>query len=309
MQRTARPAALVALACLGALLTAGSSPVSANRAADAASHGYYVATADRAHADRLGCHQAGRSGRISLFFGEPRLVGGAYGASLWDAPDLTLDQIEEWVKWFVAGYARCRATGDFLYVGVGTSNAGIDAHGWIREHGLRWAASVAQLDAWSVAHHPDAVRVRGAYHAQPGWASFEQTHRWIQGYSEDYRGWRYLHYTGSASGGWSQAQVWHLTGGHQIALVQPPPGQVTAWRQVAGYGYRHHGGTGLHIAGAVSLAWFIGDASAPAGCAGTPIVGHVQRDLAGVSAAQPNSELMFQLRRDLDDLVREGAPA
>jgi hypothetical protein len=277
--RCTRLAAVIALTTAAAAIATGSQPASARQPLTVTG-GYYVATADWDQASQLGCDQAGSSGRVSLYFGEPRMVAGAFGASLWGAPDQTLHQIEEWVKWFIIGYARCRAAGDFMYVGVGTSNSGIDSDGWIREHGMHWSMSVESLDTWATAHYASAARVRGAYDAQPSWASYEQTHRWMQGYGDN-PGWRYLFYSGSADGcpqtepqalaangacdnGWTQADLWHLTAGHQISLTIPQidaasGASAAQWGQISEYGYRYQDRSTMYFSGVTTdISWFTG---------------------------------------------------
>ena len=62
----------------------------------------------------LGCYNAGKSGRITLFFGSPTSVAGTYGATLWGAPDLTVSRSATASRRSCAATpsaARTRATG------------------------------------------------------------------------------------------------------------------------------------------------------------------------------------------------------
>ncbi len=112
---------------------------------------------DDASAAQLGCFQADKSGRMTLFFGAPTTVRGGYGATLWGAPDLTIHEIGERIKSVVRGFAYCRQNASHrLLIGMGTSNSAIDGKddAWLRAHGDLWSRTVEALAAWVNRYYP-----------------------------------------------------------------------------------------------------------------------------------------------------------
>jgi hypothetical protein len=240
---------------------------------------YYMETADLGQAAQLGCNQQGRSGRMTLFFGAPIKFGASgalnvrYGATLWSAPNQTLNQIEEIVKWFIIGYAQCNTGNNKLLVGVGTSNSEVNGDTWIREHGKAWSISVSNLQGWAQANYPDEAAVYGGYDAEPPWSTYSQAYQWMQGYAYDNPSPRLLHYNGSADGcpqtssengpclnsanGWNQEALWHLADEVPTSLAIPQiygegGGNAAAWSMISRYGYRHHNGHSIPFVGVMS---------------------------------------------------------
>lgn len=222
---------LLSVLC-GAALLAGACQPQVNTQ----TRSYYMARATAADASRLGCFNANRSGRMTLFFGAPTTVDGTYGATLWGAPDRTTAGISRSVQSFIRGYAYCRTNARYrLLVGVGVSNSAIDgkSDAWLRAHGHAWATMVAALNRWAATYYPGQAGVYAAWDVEPSWSSFAKVDQWMSGY-DGTRGRTLLYANSSADGcptttatngpcnnGWNQARVWHLTWEHDPSLPIP----------------------------------------------------------------------------------------
>src|SRR5690606_35697428 len=140
----ARPArwtaAVVCALAIGATASCHKPPSAETRS-------YYMGRTGLSDAAALGCFNADKSGRLTLFFGAPTTVGGGYGATLWGAPDLTVHQVGERVKNVVRGFAYCRTDPSHrLLIGMGTSNSAIEGRSdaWLRGHGEAWARKIGR---------------------------------------------------------------------------------------------------------------------------------------------------------------------
>jgi len=223
---------LAAFACAGVIGAAGAchKPQSAETAS------YYMARTSASDAAALGCFNAGKSGRMTLFFGAPTSVNGIAGATVWGAPDLNVHQIGQTVMDFVRGYAYCRTDPSFrLLIGVGTSNAAIDddADGWLYAHGRAWGTMVRDVATWVATYYPAHARIYGAYDVEPSWSSPWKAHHWTAGY-DGTPGRPGLYANASADGcptetatggacnnGWNQGWVWHNAWEFASALPFP----------------------------------------------------------------------------------------
>jgi len=197
---------------------------------------YYMARATAPDASRLGCFNANRSGRMTLFFGAPVTVRGAYGATLWGAPDRNTAEIGQTVQNFVRGYAYCRTDSRRrLLIGVGTSNSAINGRtdAWLQAHGAAWARMVANLNAWASKYYPGQAQIYAAWDFEPSWSSFAKADQWMHGYDIT-PGRRPLYANSSADGcptstatngpcnnGWTQNRVWHLAWRHDPSMPIP----------------------------------------------------------------------------------------
>ena len=197
---------------------------------------YYMARATATDAGRLGCFNANRSGRMTLFFGAPVPVHGSYGATLWGAPDRDTNGIAQTVQNFVRGFAYCRTDARMrLLIGVGVSNSAIDGRSdaWVQAHGRAWATMVARLDAWAATYFPGHAQIYAAWDVEPSWSTFAKADVWMAGYDRT-PGRRPLYTNASADGcptttaangpcnnGWSQQRVWHLAWEHDPAMPIP----------------------------------------------------------------------------------------
>jgi hypothetical protein len=223
---------LAASACVLAIGAAAS----CHKPPSAETRSYYMARTGLSDAAALGCFNADKSGRITLFFGAPTRVGDAYGATLWGAPDLTVSQIGARIKEVVRGYAFCRENSRHrLIIGVGTSNSTIDGRtdAWVRAHGGAWSRTVESLAAWAQGTFPGHVQIVGAWDVEPSWSSYAKAEQWMHGYDGN-PGRRLLHVNSSADGcptgssgngpcnnGWNQQRVWHLAWQHDPSLPMP----------------------------------------------------------------------------------------
>jgi hypothetical protein len=221
-----------ALACVLAIGAAGS----CHKPPSAETRSYYMARTGLSDAASLGCYNAGKSGRITLFFGSPTSVAGTYGATLWGAPDLTASQIGARIKEVVRGYAYCRTNARHrLIIGVGTSNSTIDGRSdaWVRAHGDAWSRTVESLANWAHGNFPGHAQIVGAWDVEPSWSSFAKAEQWMHGYDGN-AGRRLLHVNSSADGcptssagngpcnnGWNQQRVWHMAWQHDPSLPIP----------------------------------------------------------------------------------------
>ena len=130
----------------------------------------------------LGCYNAGKSGRITLFFGSPTSVAGTYGATLWARPTDRLqirDRIKEVVR---ATLSAARTSRHRLIIGVGTSNSTIDGRSdaWVRAHGDAWSRTVESLASWANGNFPGHAQIVGAWDVEPSWSSFAKAEQWMR---------------------------------------------------------------------------------------------------------------------------------
>ena len=226
------------------LLVVALLPLATNEPADAShvpasriTRSFYMGSASRDAAVLRGCNQGGKNGRMILYFGAPTRVDGAYGATLWGAPNRKIVGIRELVKDFARGYVWCRRSSSFrLQIGMGTSTSTIDGrtHSWLREHGRRWAEKVREAANWANRHYPKAVQIYAAWYAEPSWSGSSKANAWMHGYDVAFPRRRALFANFSADGcptssatngrcnnGWRQANLWHLAWQHDPALPIP----------------------------------------------------------------------------------------
>lgn len=197
---------------------------------------YYMARNSAADAAALGCYNSDKSGRVTLFFGAPTEARGWYGTTAWGAPDMHLWDIEQTVMNVIRGYAYCRGNPNFrLQIGIGTSNAGIDARParWQARHGQAWATSVRNVAAWANYYYPGVAQVFGAWDFEPSWSTFASANNWMHGY-DGRPGRQPVFINASADGcsttkadnnpcnnGWNQERVWHLAWAHDPSMPIP----------------------------------------------------------------------------------------
>lgn len=231
---------------------------------------YYMGDTGFTAARNLGCANADKTGRMTLFFGAPTAVAGTYGATLWGAPDRTAEQIGAVVKEFARGYAFCRrSTAYTLLIGVGTSNSGIDRRSevWLEAHGRKWASMVRNLRAWSDLYYRGRFSIYAAWDAEPSWSSYAKAEHWMHGYNS-LPGRVGVHVNNSADGcsttsssntacnnGWSQYWMWRLSWQYDPALPVPQVyttsgSMARQWHQIDLYGERR--GDGLHFYGVMA---------------------------------------------------------
>jgi hypothetical protein len=231
---------------------------------------YYMGDPGHAAARNLGCANGDKTGRMSLFFGAPVGVSGAYGATMWGASDRTAQQVAAIVKEFARGYAWCRRSTSYaLLIGVGTSNSTIDRRSelWLRHHGRAWASMVRDLRAWSDRYHRGYFSFYGAWNAEPSWSTYNKAEHWMWGYNS-LPGRVALHANNAADGcptststngacnnGWTQYWVWRLSWQYDPALPVPQiyatsGANARQWHQIDLYGVRR--GDGLYFYGAMA---------------------------------------------------------
>jgi hypothetical protein len=269
-------------------------PLRAHQPPSSVTRSYYIANEDFGQAHQLGCNQGGRSGYASLYFGQPTDVSGLYGATLFGAQNHSLNYIEEIVKWFIVGYSGCRAPGESMIVGIGTSNSGLDgkSDAWVRNHGRAWSVSVENLGGWANAHYP-SVSVYGAYDVEPGFSAFQKANLWMHGYDDDNPGRRPVLINGSADGcsqtssentpcnnGWNQFGVWHVAWDHIPSVPFPQiytnsGSMAWQWQKISAYGHRHQNGRSLFFVGVMSQH---GACEQFGGCSGTSNLWNEARD-------------------------------
>jgi len=228
-----RPARwLAAVLCALAIGAAGSCHVPESHV----TRSYYMARNSKDDAVLLGCRNADKTGRMTLFFGAPTWARGGYGATAWGAPDMHLWDIQNTVMDFIRGYAWCRTNSSHrIQIGIGTSNSTIDSRSvdWLQGHGRAWATSVRNVAAWANRYYPGVAQVYGAWDFEPSWSSFQKADAWMNGY-DGYPGRQPLFINASADGcstsnannsacnnGWTQQRVWHLAWEHDPSLPIP----------------------------------------------------------------------------------------
>jgi hypothetical protein len=286
-QRTRWVSALVCALALGAAASCHKPP-------SAETWSYYMARTGLSDASLLGCYNAVKSGRISLYFGAPTTVSGTYGATLWGAPDLTVGQIAARVQEVVRGYTYCRSDPTHrLIVGMGTSNSAIDnkSDAWLRGHGAAWSRTVESLAAWARTHYPGRAEIVGAWDVEPSWSTFHKAEQWMHGYDGN-AGRRLVHVNSSADGcptrgatngpcnnGWNQQRVWHMAWQHDPSLPYPQiyttsASQARQW-QLIDLWATTVAGDGMYFYGSMTQ-W--GACQQVGGCAGTDNTTHQGND-------------------------------
>jgi hypothetical protein len=236
---------------------------------------YYVATTDQGTLNHLGCETAmqGRQGRMTLFFGSPIDVNGAYGATLWGAPNQTTTGVGNLVKAFIQGYDGCASGSIFMRLGVGTSNCLIDPNApdsncvssasyktstWVRNHGKAWGQMVNSLGTWIAnTGHGDRVYTYAAWDTEPAWSSFARADAWMHGYDFDAPNEYALFANFSADGcptgtalnattnyscanGWTLYRMWHEAWDHAPSWPFPQiysSSLAQQWLRIGEYGY------------------------------------------------------------------------
>lgn len=280
-------AAVVAALAVGA---AGSCHVPPNYETNS----YYMARNAPADAVGLGCNNGNKSGRMSLFFGAPTVVGGTYGTTAWGAPDMRVQDVQRTVQEFIRGYVFCRANRAFvLQVGVGTSNSSVNGRtdAWLRAHGASWAAAVRDLAAWANRYYPGVAQVYGAWNVEPSWSAVNKADVWMHGYDAT-AGRRAMFVNAAADGcswtradnsacnnGWTQSALWHLA--WQIDPALPIPQiyltdgrQASQWKFIDLWGTVARG-DGIYFYGAMAQS---GACAQVGGCAGTNNTPHAAHD-------------------------------
>jgi hypothetical protein len=290
---------------------------SCHKPPNAITRSYYMARNGASDAASLGCFQGNKTGRMTLFFGAPTVVNGAYGATAWGAPNMRMWGIENTVKNVIRGYAYCRTNGGFrLQIGVGTSNSGIDGRGpaWLRGHGSAWATSVRNLAAWANRYYPGVAQVYAAWDFEPSWSSYASAEYWMQGY--DNRPGRQLLYANSSAdgcpqtsatngpcnNGWTQQRVWHLAWEHDPSLPIPQiytnsGSQARQWQKIDLWSTVNRG-DGMYFYGTLTQYGACRQVGGCSGVSNTPHEGHDQ--LRWVLAAdrrtnQPSIETMTDM--------------
>jgi hypothetical protein len=289
----------VGIAAISLLTVAVVSPVTSAQAMPAASpeywtRSYYVANPSVEAITHLGCYQSDVSGRMSLFFGSPTDVDGAFGATLWGGENRNVDQIGELVMNFVRGFVWCRQGGQQILVGMGTSTSGADdkPDEWLVGHGATWSTVVRDINAWADETFPGVAAIYGAWDAEPSWSAPNKAESWMAGYASvpEARG-LHTHFSadgcprdmsdnGACNKGWNQHDVWRLAWEYDPALPAP---QIYAtsgvnarqWQRIDEYGARYHD-DGMVFYG-VMTQW--GACSQRGGCVQTdnePFMGHDQ---------------------------------
>ncbi len=231
---------------------------------------YYMGDAGFAAARNLGCANGDKTGRMTLYFGAPTAVAGTYGATLWSAPDRTTEQVGAVVKEFARGYAFCRRSSSYtLFIGVGTSNSGIDARSevWVEAHGRKWASMVRNLRAWSDRYYRGRFSIYAAWDAEPSWSRYAKAEHWMHGYNSQ-PGRVGVHVNNAADGcsttssnnaacdnGWSQYWLWRLSWQYDPALPMPQIYTTTGsmarqWHQIDLFGVGR--GDGMYFYGVMS---------------------------------------------------------
>lgn len=281
---------VIAVLCAIVIGAAGS----CHKPPSAETRSYYMGRAGLNDAASLGCYNADKSGRMTLFFGAPTSVGGTYGATLWGAPDLTVHQIGQRVQNFVRGFAYCRTNSSHrLLIGMGTSNSVINGRSdaWLRAHGDAWARNVRALAAWANANYPGHAQIMGAWDAEPSWSTFAKAEQWMHGY-DGYPHRQLLYANASADGcppasatngpcnnGWNQQRVWHLAWQHDPSLPIPQiyntsGTQARQWQQIDLWASRTQG-DGMFFYGSMTQ---YGACRQVGGCAGTNNTPHAGND-------------------------------
>lgn len=245
------------LALLLAIGWAAPAPALVLAAAPAATISRYMQTASlQTHWD-LGCDRARKkvAGPIAFIYGKPVLVGGSYGASLYNGPDATVAQVESAAKQFVQGYRDCAISAPQIIFIIATSNFPSDPERVTNAHGQAWANMVDNVASWTIAQgFQQLVNVQGGSDMEPSWNSTTDTRAWVDGY--DAAGDRSMYNIGSADGcpqsgdgtvngtcnnGWKQQDVlyisWLVPSGFPIPQIYTnDSSQAKQWRYIKLYG-------------------------------------------------------------------------
>lgn len=289
--RHARKRAAIGLIIVALVLGAS---IGCHRHASWENYSYYVGSSSIDKIGTLGCHNGGKQGRMTLFFGAPTDAGGAFGTSMWAASNQPTGAVAELVRQFIRGYVSCRQDSSYqLMVGIGTSNSAVNGKddGWLAGHGHAWAEMVRSVSDWADYHYPGATRIYAAWDAEPSWSTVHKARVWMTGY-ESFPGHRPLYANFSADGcswtsssnagcnnGWTQSNVWDLAWQRPPAMPIP---QIYAtsgvnaqqWQKISEYGAVHHGRP-LFFYGTLTQ---LGACLQVGGCQGVDNAPHAARD-------------------------------
>jgi hypothetical protein len=163
-----------------------------------------------------------------------------YGSLLLDmTTHLTISEIEQAAKDYLAGYYSCAPSGATIYVAIGINNFIIDTP-LNSAHGQAWAEMIKRVYNWTLVYPPynDKIKdVYGAIDLEPGWSAPTYAISWIQGYdgvpdrrhyfnvgtcdSCPYRYGNQDHTNWLLPNGWNLDQLWYASYGPQSARVIP----------------------------------------------------------------------------------------
>lgn len=164
---------------------------------------------------------------VILDYGAPyKFSSGAYGATLFSAPNATVSSIKGAVIQFAKGYYVCTGldVDSTVWIGIGTSNYGSYV---TREHGRAWSDMVTETEAYTYPRYGSQAVVVGADDIEIAWNSATTTKNWINGY-DDNPSWRSYIYYGDAAGCppygncSSGSYSWGVSNVHYAAWGAPP---------------------------------------------------------------------------------------
>jgi len=212
---------------------------------------YYMTTINSEFVFNLGCalglrdlQEEGQQDSVAVLdFSYPICEDetGEFGAELFGAGPVDLDDVSSSVKDFALGYYHCSGSDNEsnLVIGVGTNNKpySCDTHEKATDHGAAWSRMVKSLNRWAsnqgILHQ---VQVYGASDIELGWNSPGWTRAWLAGF-EQTNGNFMLHF-GDAAGcpydenphwscgtskfpEWTVEDVWFVSWGSPSALPLP----------------------------------------------------------------------------------------
>lgn len=209
---------------------------------------------------------------VILEFGQPRIIGGVYGASGYKGSGyhLTMNSIGLASLYFAYGYwdgVGSRMTP--LRMILSTNNSGINnlTDSELYNHGQAWINMVKTVQS-SVQYYGwnSKVSTYGGNDMEIGYATPSKTMQWVNGYNSQYSDYFYLFDIGDAAGcplynttnvpaacpttpvdyGWTQEDKWNVAWGSYSyplpEIYSTAGGNARQWQQLSLYSYLAHGG-------------------------------------------------------------------
>lgn len=239
---------------------------------------HYITSTDTSDMNTLGCQDGSHwpaygNGVVILDFGQPWAVNGIYGARLIDYPNYPFHsnaEVASAFQFYVYGFLGCAPTDGFgtrlinqLNIALGVNNDGGYAG---NGHGTSWAQLINSQNQWVSAYsNMSAIRVRGAFDAEPGFNWPIPTEEWVSGYSSAHQGESLYYNFGSCdscpsiyyptwviTNDWTLGDIHYVSWGAPAALPLPEIyNELNAWQwqYVTLYGYQTYGVYRIYIKG------------------------------------------------------------
>lgn len=168
-----------------------------------------------------------------LDFGEPKAVGGSWGASLFTGTNSTTTTIRQLAQQFSLGFYNCvHNSSATAKIAIGTSNDNIDS--WsnvdLTSHGNAWGVMINNANTWAQSQGiSGSASFAGASDMELGYANAAKTTTWVNGFGQGVNLWNPFNYgdavqcatSCSGIGTWAKSDVWYISWGSGFSNAAP----------------------------------------------------------------------------------------